>query len=155
MTAPELDLEAADLARYSPQEFARIVKDLSKKELVALATGPARGRIVDEIFGRMRTSFKPETAGRLRALIRWRIADSGAPDAVYEMDIADGSCAVTEGLGEAWDPRLALTLTAADFARLCSGNASGVTLFMTGRLKVSGDLGLASSLTRYFDIPKA
>jgi hypothetical protein len=155
MTVPELDLQGADLARFTPLEFARIVRELPKKELTALATGPARERIVDEIFGRMRTSFKPETAGRLRALIRWRIADAGAPDAVYEMDIADGACEVTQGARDEQEPRLALTLSAADFAKLCSGNASGVTLFMTGRLKVCGDLGLASSLTRYFDIPKA
>ena len=155
MAAPELDLESADLAQYTPQEFARIVKELSKKELAALATGPARGRIIDEIFGRMRTSFKPDVAGRLRALVRWRITDAGSPEAVYEMDIADGACAVTQGADADREPRLTMTLSGADFARLCSGNASGVTLFMTGRLKAAGDLGLASSLIRYFDIPKA
>jgi hypothetical protein len=154
MTAPELDLETADLSAFTPEEFARIVKGLSKRELAALAAGPARARIVAEVFGRMRGSFKPEVAGRLRALIRWRIADDAAPDLVYDMDIADGGCFVNAGADDR-EPRVALTLSAEDFARLCSGNASGVTLFMTRRLKASGDLGLASSLTRYFDIPKA
>jgi hypothetical protein len=154
MTAPELDLETADLAAFTPREFARRVKALSKKELAAIASGPARGRIVDEVFGRMRGSFEPEAAGRLRALIRWRIADAGAPDLVYDMDIADGECRVAQGADDR-EPRVALTLSAEDFARLCSGNASGVTLFMTRRLKASGDLGLAGSLTRYFDIPEA
>lgn len=154
MTAPELDLETADLSAFTPHEFARIVRALSKKELAAIASGSARGRIVDEVFGRMRGSFKPDVAGRLRALIRWRIADAGGPDLVYDMDIADGECRVQEGAGER-EPRVALTLSAEDFARLCSGNASGVTLFMTRRLKASGDLSLAGSLTRYFDIPKA
>lgn len=46
-------------------------------------------------------------------------------------------------------------MSAADFARLVSGNATGTALFMTRRLKVAGDLGLAASLVRYFDIPKA
>lgn len=154
MTAPELDLETADLSAFTPQEFASLVKALSRKELAAIASGPARGRIVDEIFGRMRDSFKLEVGDRLRALIRWRIADADAPDLVYDMDIADGECRVAAGADDR-EPRVALTLSAEDFARLCSGNASGVTLFMTRRLKASGDLGLASSLTRYFDIPKA
>lgn len=154
MPAPELDLATADLAAFTPTDFARLVNGMSKKDLAAITAGPARDRIIEEIFGRMRGSFRPEVAGRLRALIRWRVVDGGAADAVYEMDIAEGQCAVARGASDR-EPRLALVLSGQDFARLCSGNATGVTLFMTRRLKVTGDLGLASALTRYFDIPKA
>jgi len=38
MTAPELDLETAGLSAFTPREFARIVKGLSKKEF----HGPTR-----------------------------------------------------------------------------------------------------------------
>lgn len=143
-----------DFAEISPQDFARLIKDMSKRELAAIASGPSRGRIVDEIVSRMAQSFDSSVGGGLKALIRWRIVDDGQPDIAFEMDIADGSCSVTTGVSSR-EPRLSLALSAADFARLVSGNATGPALFMTRRLKVSGDLGLATSLVRYFDIPKA
>lgn len=149
-----LDIETLDFAEISPDEFARLIKDMSKRELAAIAAGPSRDRIVDEILSRMAASFNPEAAGRLRALIRWRISDDGQPDIPFEMDIADGTCKVSSGATDR-EPRMALTMSTADFARLVSGNASGTTLFMTRKLKVSGDLGLAASLVRYFNIPKA
>ncbi|MFF1868310.1 SCP2 sterol-binding domain-containing protein [Streptomyces sp. CB03911] len=150
----DLDVDALDFGGISPQEFAGLVKDTSRSALAAVVAGPARGRILDEVFGRMETRFRPETAARLRALVRWFVVDAGHPDAVYETEIADGRCTLTRG-DSGREPRLVLTLSAAEFLRLVSGNASGVTLFMTRKLKVAGDLGLASGLTRYFDIPKA
>ncbi|MGP3690903.1 SCP2 sterol-binding domain-containing protein [Streptomyces sp. IBSNAI002] len=158
MAAPtsltEQDVETLDFAAISPQDFALLVRNTSKGTLADIATGPSRGRILDEVFSRMESRFKPETAGRLKALVRWRIADAGQQDAWYETSIADGTCTLTHGVSDA-QPRLELTLSATDFLRLVSGNANGVTLFMTRKLKVTGDLGLASGLTRYFDIPKA
>ncbi len=149
-----VDVEALDFAEISPGEFAKLIKDLPKRELTAIAGGSSRGRIVDEILSRMAASFNPGTAGRLKALIRWRIVDDGQPEIPFEMDIADGTCQVSPGTTER-QARLGLTMSAADFARLVSGNATGTALFMTRRLKVAGDLGLAASLVRYFDIPKA
>ena len=148
------DIEELDFGKISPEEFARLIKDLPKRELAAITVGPTRGRIVDEILSRMAASFNAEAAGRLTALVRWRITDDGQPDIGFEMDIADGACRVSQGASEN-DPRVSLTLSAADFAQLVSGNTSGTTLFMTRRLKVAGDLGLAASLIRYFNIPKA
>ncbi|MFD4242139.1 SCP2 sterol-binding domain-containing protein [Streptomyces sp. NPDC058525] len=150
----DLDVANLDFAGISPQEFAQLVKDTPKRALADIATGTSRQRILDEVFRRMENVFKPEVAGRLNALVRWRISDSGHEDAVYETAIAEGTCKLCAGVSDA-EPRLGLTLTAADFLRLASGNANGVTLFMTRKLKVVGDLGLASGLTRYFDIPKA
>jgi predicted lipid carrier protein YhbT len=150
----ELDLDNLDFAAISPQDFALLVKNTPKRTLDEIVAGPARQRILQEVFSRMESRFKPETAGRLDALVRWRISDPQQEDAVYETAIADGTCTLGTGTSDR-DPRLSLTLSAADFLRLASGNASGITLFMTRRLKAAGDLGLASGLTRYFDIPKA
>jgi predicted lipid carrier protein YhbT len=149
-----IDIDTIDFGEISPDEFARLVKDLSKRELVAITAGPSRARIVDEILGRMAAEFNPETAGRLKALIRWRIVDDDQPDISFEMDIANGTCRISPDTSEG-EPRVSLTMSAADFARLVSGNASGTALFMTRRLKVTGDLGLAATLVRYFNIPKA
>nr|WSW65319.1 SCP2 sterol-binding domain-containing protein [Streptomyces sp. NBC_00995] len=146
------ELTALDFAAVSPQEFARIVKGLSAKQLGEVMHGELRTRVLGEVFGRMKQQFRPDAAGQLKALIRWKI--TGDTDMVYETAIADGACAVSEGRSDA-EPRTTLVMADAEFLKLVSGNGNPVTMFMTRKLKVAGDVALASGLTRYFDIPKA
>ncbi|MFK4064734.1 SCP2 sterol-binding domain-containing protein [Streptomyces sp. NPDC029674] len=145
-----------DFARVTPEEFARIVKGLSGKQISRIAEdGELRGRVLKEVFGRMERQFKPAAAGALEALIRWKVTGSGGnEDVVYETEIADGTCAVREGRSDG-EPRLTLVMADAEFLKLVSGNASPVTLFMLRKVKLAGDVALAAALTRYFDIPKA
>ncbi|MGW6527410.1 SCP2 sterol-binding domain-containing protein [Streptomyces venezuelae] len=144
-----------DFAGVTPEEFARIVKGLSSKQFTRLAEdGTLRGRILQEVFGRMERQFKPEAAASVTALIRWKITGSGGNgDVVYETDIADGTCVVREGQSEA-KPRVTLVLADAEFLKLVSGNVGPVALFMMRKVRVVGDVALAAGLTRYFDIPK-
>lgn len=146
------DLAELDFASITPAEFAALVKKLSAKEIAELMRGELRTRVLAEIFARMVRQFRPESAGSLRALIRWEVV--GEPVVVYETLIDDGTCTVREGASEA-EPRVTLTLRDADFLKLVSGNGNPITMFMTRKLKVAGDIGLASGLTRLFDIPKA
>ncbi|MEU6393145.1 SCP2 sterol-binding domain-containing protein [Streptomyces sp. NPDC046939] len=150
------DIAALDFASVTPEEFARLVKGLSTKEINEIARDSAlRVRVLAEVFGRMERQFKPEVAGSLQALIRWKVTGQGeVPDAVYETRIGDGTCTVTEGRSDA-EPRVTLIMNDADFLKLVSGNASPVTLFMLRKVKIAGDVALAAGLTRYFDIPKA
>ncbi|MFE6761176.1 SCP2 sterol-binding domain-containing protein [Streptomyces sp. NPDC057689] len=146
------ELAALDFAAVSPEEFARIVKSLSAKQLGEVMHGELRTRVLGEVFGRMKQQFRPEAAGALTALIRWKI--TGDTEVVYETSIADGTCTVSEGRSEA-EPRTTLIMADAEFLKLVSGNGNPITMFMMRKLKVAGDVGLASGLTRYFDIPKA
>ncbi|MDI3418553.1 SCP2 sterol-binding domain-containing protein [Streptomyces luteolus] len=148
------NLAELDFAGVSPEEFAEIVKGLSGKQINEIARDqPLRARVLAEVFGRMGRQFKPETAGSLEALIRWKVG-GGDSEAVYETRIADGTCTVTEGRSDA-EPRVTLVLGDAEFLKLVSGNANPVTMFMTRKLRIAGDVALAAGLTRYFDIPKA
>ncbi|MFJ2769399.1 SCP2 sterol-binding domain-containing protein [Streptomyces sp. NPDC087300] len=148
-------LAELDFASVTPEEFAQIVKGLSGKEIAEIAKdGELRARVLAEVFTRMERQFKPDTAGSLKALIRWKVTGSGDEETVYETDIADGTCTVRAGRSDA-DPRVTLILADAEFLKLVSGNASPVTMFMMRKVKIAGDVALAAGLTRYFDIPKA
>ncbi|MEU1486471.1 SCP2 sterol-binding domain-containing protein [Streptomyces sp. NPDC005752] len=146
------ELSGLDFAAVSPEDFARIVKGLTAKQLGEVMQGDLRARVLSEVFGRMRQQFRPEAAGQLTALIRWKI--TGETEEVYETSIADGACTVSAGRSDA-EPRTTLVMGDAEFLKLVSGNGNPVTMFMMRKLKVAGDVGLASGLTRYFDIPKA
>ena len=148
-------LASLDFADVSPQEFARIVKNLSTREIAEAFQGDLRLRALREIFSRMQRLFRPDGAGSLKALIRWQIeGPAGTDPAVFETAIADGTCTATEGATPA-EPRATLTMSDVEFLKLVSGNGSPVTMFMMRKIKITGDVGLAAGLTRLFDIPKA
>ncbi|MEY9876742.1 putative lipid carrier protein YhbT [Streptacidiphilus sp. MAP12-33] len=142
-----------DFTAVTPQEFARIVKGLSAREIKEAVQDTAlRLRVLREVFARMESQFRPENAGQTSAVIRWKVgADEGT---VFETAIDQGSCTVTEGRTEA-TPKVTLVLGDTEFLNLVSGNANPITLFFSRRLKVVGDLTLAARLTHYFDIPRA
>ncbi|WP_419995759.1 SCP2 sterol-binding domain-containing protein [Streptomyces boninensis] len=147
------ELESLDFASVSPEEFAKLVKGFSNKEIDELSGDDAlRRRIAAEIFQRMESQFRPDAAGPLKAVIRWKI--TGDSDIVYETAIADKKLTITEGRTEG-EPRVTLVLGDAAFLKLVSGNGSPVSMFMTRKLKVAGDVGLAAKLPSLFDIPKA
>ena len=50
-------------------------------------------------------------------------------------------------------PRVTLTLDGVDFLRIVTGNASGPMLFMSGKLKIEGDLMFAAQIPAMFTIP--
>ncbi len=53
------------------------------------------------------------------------------------------------------EPKLTFTLAGYDFLQLIAGVANPMMLFMTGKVKAKGDLGLAANIANYFDLPKA
>ena len=141
-------------ATMDPQEFAQLVRKTPTDELKQLMQSERRAEILDEIFGRMPGLFRPERAGATNAVIHWIIG--GRPDGgldTYELVIADGTCTLSPQPEH--DPKLALTVGAVDFLKVVTGGANPVTLFMTGKLKAKGDLGLAANIANLFDIPKA
>ncbi|MER5443109.1 SCP2 sterol-binding domain-containing protein [Streptomyces sp. NPDC002790] len=150
------EIAALDFASVTPEQFARLVKGLSTKEIGRIARDEClRTRVLKEVFGRVERQFRPDAAGSLEALIRWKVTGQGEiPEVVYETRISKGTCTVTEGRSDA-DPRLTLVMGDADFLKLVSGNSSPVTMFMMRKVRIAGDIALASGLTRYFDIPKA
>ena len=146
-------LSGLDFGEISPQEFARLIKVLTAREIAEAFQGELRLRALREIFARMERLFRPEAAGSLRALIRWRV-EGAEQTTVYETAIADGRCVVSEGVS-ASEPKVTLAMADAEFLKLVSGNGNPVTMFVLRKLKISGDVGLAAGLTRLFDIPKA
>ena len=68
------------------------------------------------------------------------------------MRIADGRCEIERGRAES--PRVTIRMGLADFLRLITGGANGMQLFMTGKLKVPGDLFFAQTYQSWFDRPR-
>ncbi len=65
----------------------------------------------------------------------------------WKVDVDDGSVSVTEGGGEA-DATIAASEET--FQQVASGDLNATTAYMTGKLKVRGDMGAAMKLSRLF-----
>jgi putative sterol carrier protein len=148
------DIDLSNFQSLDPKQFAQLVKAASADQLAEVMKGEQRKAVLDEIFRRMPTLFRADRAGNTNAVIHWNIGDrpDGGVD-TYELVIADGTCTLSESPER--EPKLSLTLGGADFLKVVSGNANPVMMFMTGKLKAKGDLGLAANIANLFDIPKA
>jgi putative sterol carrier protein len=65
----------------------------------------------------------------------------------WRVDVDDGSVSVNEGDGDA-DARISASEDT--FQQIASGDLNATTAYMTGKLKVSGDMGAAMKLSRLF-----
>ena len=65
-------------------------------------------------------------------------------DASYNVSFTDGNAVVTKG--EAPAANCTVTMADEDFLALLSGKLNGQMAFMTGKLKIAGDFGLALKL---------
>jgi putative sterol carrier protein len=81
-------------------------------------------------------------------------------DAVYQFDlrgdqggqyhllVQNGTCLVKDGVHA--DPHVTLSMTGEDCIKVLNGQLSGMTMAMSGRLQVTGDIGLAMQLKSLF-----
>lgn len=152
MSENSLDPAALDFESVTPEEFAKLIKELSAKEMAEIMKGDLRLQILDAVFERMAKQFRPDRAAGVNALIRWVV--QGETEVVYEVSVADGGCEVSKGATDK-DASAMLTIDDADFLELVSGNASPVTQFFSRKLEIGGDIAFAAGLPRMFDIPKA
>lgn len=131
-----------------PAQLAELIKTLSDEELKAQLDQLGPDNVLREIFGRMPEAFIAEKAQGTDAVMQYDIAtDDGLKQ--WTVTINDGTCTTSEG--PATDPRLTLQLGMVDFVRLIFGQAEGTQLFMTGKLKLKGDMMFAMQMQTFFD----
>jgi putative sterol carrier protein len=148
------DFDPSTFTSVDPKQFAQLVKSTPDAQLAQAMQSDLRGKILGEVFTRMPSSFRADRAGNTNAVIHWNItggADGGTD--TYEVVIENGACTVSESATR--EPKLTLTLAPVDFLKVVSSNANPVMMFMTGKLKAKGDLGLAANIANLFDLPKA
>jgi putative sterol carrier protein len=124
----------------------------SNDELVAAIQGSAGGLdgFLDQVFEGMKNSFNPQKAGGQQATVQYELTTPEGSRS-YAMRIADGRCEVERGTAES--PRVSIKMSVGDFLRLIAGKLNGMQAFMTGKLKVSGDLFFAQTFQSWFERP--
>lgn len=87
-------------------------------------------------------AFRQAAAGQ-HATIQQVIAD-GADDTHYWITIDDGS--IDMGIGDAENPDATITQSYETATKLAKNDLSAVTAFMTGKIKIAGNMGMLLGL---------
>ena len=155
--ADEIPIAETDLADFAPEQFAELIATASNAQLSELIHGPLRKQVLDEIFGRMAEHVEPAQMAGLDAIVHFKILDrpedQGGGYDHYEVIFADGGCRASDSSKR--EPKVTIKVSGVNFLKLAAGKASGPVLFMTGKLRLEGDVMLASRLTSFFRIPSA
>ncbi len=149
------EVSAEALQDVTPENFVALMSGVTDEQLAEMMNSEMRTQVLDEIFGRMAEHVDPAGAKDTNAVIHFKILDKpedqGGGYDHYEIVFKDGACSLSEK-PEA-DPNVTIKVDPVNFLKLASNQASGPTLFMTGKLKLEGDLMLASRLMGFFKIP--
>jgi putative sterol carrier protein len=150
--AATLDTSAVD-----PEDFAKLIAGAPDEMIAEIVNGPHRKQVLDELFGRMAEHVEPAKARGTDAVVHFKILDrpeeQGGGYDHYEVVFDEGTCTTTDSPER--EPKVTIKVGGVDFLKLAASKASGPTLFMTGKLKLEGDVMLASRLTGFFRIPTA
>jgi putative sterol carrier protein len=143
-----------DLKAVDPAQFAAAVAATPDAALAEGMSGPIRSQVLDEIFNRMEEHFDPERSKDLDLVIHFALtgaADGGSDS--YQVTIRDDACKVAKELTET--PEITITLDAVDYLKLATDNAKAMDLYLNGKLKVDGNLIIATRLQGLYTLPKA
>ena len=139
-----------DLDAISARQLKEMMTAVSDADATAAVVAVGTQAVLERIFREMAERFREGSASGVDANVQFKI-DDGADTHYHAVKIAGGSCTtVAERLEER---AVTLTMSLAVFLRLITGVLDGPSAFMSGQLKVAGDIMFASRVMNFFDRP--
>ena len=130
--------------RFGARHIFLVVVAMCASAAIALAdraeSTPQEG------FDAMRGSFQPAKAKGVHARYQWDL--SGPHGGEWWIEVNDGTYKM--GRGKIHDPNVTFIAKDKDWVAICHEKLSGTWAYLTGRLKIRGDQGLARKLGEMF-----
>src|SRR5437763_13677294 len=99
-----------------------------------------------QVFDGMRGSFKADKAKGVHARYQWEL--SGPQGGEWWIDVNDGTYKM--GKGKIANPSVTFVATDKDWVAVSNHQLGGTWAYLSGRLKISGDQGLARKIGEIF-----
>jgi putative sterol carrier protein len=99
-----------------------------------------------EVFAKVPDAFNPDASQGLNAVFQYDI--TGDDGGTWNVTIEDGTCQVQEGSHDA--PTVTMTMSSETWLALVNNELNGIQAFMSGKLKVNGDIMLAQRIPDLF-----
>jgi putative sterol carrier protein len=96
-----------------------------------------------EFFETLESRVDPARAAGVNSSYLFDVTGAGT----WKVDVRESGVQVTEDGGDA---DVTITVSDDDFTRLVDGELNPMTAYMTGKLKVNGDMGAAMKLQKLF-----
>jgi len=101
---------------------------------------------LSELFKEMPNRFQADKAGDMNAVIQFDLTGEGGGQ--WHLKIADGACSIEEGVADG--PKATIHMDASDYLDMVSGKLNPMMAFMTGKVKVEGDLNAVMKMQQIF-----
>ncbi len=101
---------------------------------------------VDDVFDDMPHRFNPCAAVGMKAVFQYELTGDGGGR--YYLVVDDEKLTVGKGVHNS--PNLQITISAHDWLEMENGRLEMLPAFMSGRLKIAGDMGLYMALAKLF-----
>jgi putative sterol carrier protein len=102
-----------------------------------------------EIFAEMPKQLDANAAKGMNSTIQFNL--SGDNGGQWYVHIKDGKAEVHEGTAPS--ANMTMSMSAQDYVDMTTGKLNGQMAFMSGKLKISGDMGLAMKMQTLFKRP--
>ena len=99
-----------------------------------------------EWFDTIGNRFQKDAAKGVKAIFQFEL--SGANGGTYAVAVDDANVVVSEGAHTT--PSVTLKMSADDYVKMANGDLKGQMAFMTGKMKVSGNMMLAMKMQSLF-----
>lgn len=98
----------------------------------------------------IKTAFIPEKAAGVDTVIQLKL--TGAQASNWYLIIKDQKCESIEGVHP--EPKMTMTVDSEDYTKMAVGEMDATMAFLKGKVKVSGDMGVALKMGQYMKYGK-
>lgn len=134
----------------SPEDFSRLVRGSGDDDVRNVVRGLGTGAVLDRVFAVMKERFVPEKAGA-DLVVQFLVTD-GEEEHPFTVTVQDAECATGRGVAD--QPTVTLRMDLVPFLRLVAGEANGPVLYLTGKLRVTGNPMVAAGVASLFRTPE-
>jgi putative sterol carrier protein len=131
----------------TPEDLAALIKGRTDEEISQGVSAAGVELVLQRIFAAMESMFRPERAEGADGIVQWEVDDGGSTH-VYHVIMDAGTCRTAAGPADT--PTATLAFTLANFVRFMAGEMNGIQAFMTGKVRISGDVMYAQRSESFF-----
>ncbi len=95
-------------------------------------------------------AFLPEKAAGVDTVMQFNF--TGAQASEWHVTVKDQKIQSAEGTHP--NPNMTMTVSSEDYVKIATGEMDATMAFMKGKVKVSGDMGVALGMGKYFNFNK-
>jgi len=127
--------------------LAQLIEGKSDAEILAAMQAGGVSELLSQLFTGMAEAFLAERATGQSAVIQYDVK-AGEELHPFQITVADGLCQMSQGSPN--PARVTLSIAVPDLLRLVTNKTNGQQLFMSGKLKIQGDMAIAMVMQQWF-----